>query len=239
MLDVRAPADRGGRYALKHTTRSAQAIVGALHSRLDVDTLQSAPADSLALNDIGRVTPAHERRARVGPLSRQPRHRQLHPDRRGEQRHRRRGDDRRARPEGKFAARDGDLCRCARRAVGASAAASASVFFVATGGNDTSPCTSAASPCLTIGGRDEGRAAPDTATINVGPGTFIEDVALNSVSDSGTSIAGAGSGAGGTTIRGTGAGAPTVLTRERERGEARSRTCTSSTPAATPTTGSR
>jgi sulfate adenylyltransferase large subunit len=50
------PLTAGGRYALKHTTRNAQAIVGALHSRLDVDTLQSAPADSLELNDIGRVT---------------------------------------------------------------------------------------------------------------------------------------------------------------------------------------
>ena len=46
----------GGRYVIKHTTRSATAIVEALEDRVDVHTLERAPAPGeLALNDIGRV----------------------------------------------------------------------------------------------------------------------------------------------------------------------------------------
>jgi bifunctional enzyme CysN/CysC len=46
----------GGRYVIKHTTRSATAIVEALEDRVDVHTLQRAPAPrELELNDIGRV----------------------------------------------------------------------------------------------------------------------------------------------------------------------------------------
>ncbi|MFL5894539.1 MAG: sulfate adenylyltransferase subunit CysN [Thermoleophilaceae bacterium] len=50
------PMQLGGRYAIKHTTRSARAIVDSLHHRVDVDTLHRAPAESLELNEIGRVT---------------------------------------------------------------------------------------------------------------------------------------------------------------------------------------
>ena len=46
----------GGRYVLKHTTRSATAIVDQIEDRVDVHTLErTAPADELQLNDIGRV----------------------------------------------------------------------------------------------------------------------------------------------------------------------------------------
>jgi bifunctional enzyme CysN/CysC len=46
----------GGRYALKHTTRSATAIVEQISDRVDVHTLErTEPAAELALNDIGRV----------------------------------------------------------------------------------------------------------------------------------------------------------------------------------------
>jgi sulfate adenylyltransferase large subunit len=46
----------GGRYALKHTTRSASAIVDEIADRVDVHTLErTTPAGELALNDIGRV----------------------------------------------------------------------------------------------------------------------------------------------------------------------------------------
>ena len=46
----------GGRYVIKHTTRSATAIVDALEDRVDVHTLERAPAPGeLELNDIGRV----------------------------------------------------------------------------------------------------------------------------------------------------------------------------------------
>ncbi|MFP2932370.1 sulfate adenylyltransferase subunit 1 [Pyxidicoccus sp. 3LG] len=47
----------GARLALKHTTRSARAMVKRLHYRLDIQTLsrdESSP--KLALNDVGRVT---------------------------------------------------------------------------------------------------------------------------------------------------------------------------------------
>jgi sulfate adenylyltransferase subunit 1 (EFTu-like GTPase family) len=51
-----SPLRAGARYALKHTTRAATAIVERIEDLVDVDTLQRArPADELALNDIGRV----------------------------------------------------------------------------------------------------------------------------------------------------------------------------------------
>jgi sulfate adenylyltransferase subunit 1 (EFTu-like GTPase family) len=50
------PLRPGGRYVLKHTSRSATAIVDRIEDRVDVHTLaRSQPADELALNDIGRV----------------------------------------------------------------------------------------------------------------------------------------------------------------------------------------
>jgi sulfate adenylyltransferase subunit 1 (EFTu-like GTPase family) len=50
------PLRAGERYALKHTSRSATAIVDRIEDRVDVHTLQrSRPVDELALNDIGRV----------------------------------------------------------------------------------------------------------------------------------------------------------------------------------------
>ena len=50
-----APLATGGRYALKHTTRTVRAVVDQIASRVDVHTLQSEPAERLELNDIGRV----------------------------------------------------------------------------------------------------------------------------------------------------------------------------------------
>jgi sulfate adenylyltransferase large subunit len=44
-----------GRYAIKHTTRSARAVVEAIDHRIDVNTLAHVPADRLGLNEIGRV----------------------------------------------------------------------------------------------------------------------------------------------------------------------------------------
>jgi sulfate adenylyltransferase large subunit len=49
------PLEPRGRYAIKHTTRSARAIVDRLEYRVDVNTLSHLPADSLSLNEIGRV----------------------------------------------------------------------------------------------------------------------------------------------------------------------------------------
>jgi sulfate adenylyltransferase large subunit len=50
-----APLRPNGRYAIKHTTRSAKAIVQELEYRVDVNTLAHEPADELSLNGIGRV----------------------------------------------------------------------------------------------------------------------------------------------------------------------------------------
>jgi len=51
-----APLRAGARLLVKHTTRTAKAMVTGLHDRLEVTTLDRQPADALQLNDIGRVT---------------------------------------------------------------------------------------------------------------------------------------------------------------------------------------
>jgi bifunctional enzyme CysN/CysC len=55
-MDESAPLRVGAKYAIKHTTRSARAVVRGLQYRLDVNTLhRDETADQLALNEIGRV----------------------------------------------------------------------------------------------------------------------------------------------------------------------------------------
>ncbi|MFC4148446.1 sulfate adenylyltransferase subunit CysN [Micromonospora mangrovi] len=55
-MDETRPLQVGGRYAIKHTTRSARAIVRGLHYRLDVNSLhRDESAAELKLNEIGRV----------------------------------------------------------------------------------------------------------------------------------------------------------------------------------------
>ncbi|MEV1156385.1 GTP-binding protein [Micromonospora chokoriensis] len=55
-MDETAPLRVGGRYAIKHTTRSARAIVRGLHYRLDINSLhRDESANELRLNEIGRV----------------------------------------------------------------------------------------------------------------------------------------------------------------------------------------
>jgi sulfate adenylyltransferase large subunit len=50
------PLTPGGRYAIKHTTRAARAIVDRIDWRLDVESLAREPDPAqLALNEIGRV----------------------------------------------------------------------------------------------------------------------------------------------------------------------------------------
>jgi sulfate adenylyltransferase subunit 1 (EFTu-like GTPase family) len=51
-----SPLRPGQRVLVKHTTRTVKAQVAALHDRLDVTQLQNEAADTLRLNDIGRVT---------------------------------------------------------------------------------------------------------------------------------------------------------------------------------------
>ena len=44
-----------GRYTIKHTTRTARAVVEAIEHRVDINNLEHVPAQQLALNEIGRV----------------------------------------------------------------------------------------------------------------------------------------------------------------------------------------
>jgi bifunctional enzyme CysN/CysC len=55
-MDETAPLRVGGKYAIKHTTRNARAIVRGLNYRLDINTLhRDETAGELKLNEIGRV----------------------------------------------------------------------------------------------------------------------------------------------------------------------------------------
>ncbi len=55
-MDESRPLTVGGKYAIKHTTRAARAIVRGLQYRLDVNTLhRDESASELRLNEIGRV----------------------------------------------------------------------------------------------------------------------------------------------------------------------------------------
>jgi sulfate adenylyltransferase subunit 1 (EFTu-like GTPase family) len=49
------PLRPGARYAIKHTTRSARAVVDSLEFCVNVNTLEHEPADELMLNEIGRI----------------------------------------------------------------------------------------------------------------------------------------------------------------------------------------
>jgi bifunctional enzyme CysN/CysC len=55
-MDESAPLRVGGKYSIKHTTRTARTVVRGLQYRLDVNTLhRDENADQLTLNEIGRV----------------------------------------------------------------------------------------------------------------------------------------------------------------------------------------
>ena len=54
MSEVR-PLKPGDRFAIKHTTRTARAIVKKITYRLDVNTLEHDEADQLVLHELGRV----------------------------------------------------------------------------------------------------------------------------------------------------------------------------------------
>ena len=49
------PMRPDGRYAIKHTTRTARAVIKELEHRIDINTLEHVKADKLGLNEIGRV----------------------------------------------------------------------------------------------------------------------------------------------------------------------------------------
>jgi bifunctional enzyme CysN/CysC len=55
-MDESAPMVKGGKYAIKHTTRWAKALVRDIAYRIDINTLHRVEGvESLALNEIGRV----------------------------------------------------------------------------------------------------------------------------------------------------------------------------------------
>jgi sulfate adenylyltransferase subunit 1 len=49
------PMTPRGKYAIKHTTRAARAIIEQIEHRIDINTLEHVKADQLGLNEIGRV----------------------------------------------------------------------------------------------------------------------------------------------------------------------------------------
>ncbi len=49
------PLDPRRRLLVKHTTRSVKGAVSHIHHRVDINTLERAPADALRMNDIARV----------------------------------------------------------------------------------------------------------------------------------------------------------------------------------------
>ena len=50
------PLDPNGAYIIQHTTRQVRAFISELNYRIDVNTLHREPAETLHLNEIGRVT---------------------------------------------------------------------------------------------------------------------------------------------------------------------------------------
>ena len=50
------PLNRSRKYLVKHGTRTVRAMINSPQHRIDVNTLDRQPADTLALNDIGRVS---------------------------------------------------------------------------------------------------------------------------------------------------------------------------------------
>ncbi len=65
-----APLGLGGRYVLKHTTRTVRAIVEAIEHRVDVHTLAPEDTTELGLNDIGCVRLRLSAPLMVDPYSR-------------------------------------------------------------------------------------------------------------------------------------------------------------------------
>ena len=51
-----SPLDPGKSYFIKHTTQTSRVNVDRVHSKKDLDTLADVPAETLALNEIGRAT---------------------------------------------------------------------------------------------------------------------------------------------------------------------------------------
>jgi len=80
------PLQQRGMYAIKHTTRSARAMITDLRYRLDINTLhRDESATQLGLNDIGRINFKTTQPLLYDGYGRNRQTRQLHPHRRGHQ----------------------------------------------------------------------------------------------------------------------------------------------------------
>jgi len=51
-----APLEKSRKYLVKHTTRTAKCLFSGIDHRVDVNTLEHHPADTLKMNDIARVS---------------------------------------------------------------------------------------------------------------------------------------------------------------------------------------
>ena len=49
------PLTPGAKYVIRHTTREARAVVDSIEHRLDVQTFDTGPSETLGLNDLGRI----------------------------------------------------------------------------------------------------------------------------------------------------------------------------------------
>ena len=80
--------------AIKHTTRTGRALVKDIQYRLDVNTLhRDQETKELGLNEIGRVQLRTTVPLLCDPYSKNRTTGLVHPDRRGDRRHRRRRHD--------------------------------------------------------------------------------------------------------------------------------------------------
>ena len=57
------------KYLIKHTTRTVKALVSRIAYRVDVNTLKHEAADTLKMNDIGRVAVQSASASGMRPLS--------------------------------------------------------------------------------------------------------------------------------------------------------------------------
>ena len=94
-MDESASLMAGRKYAIKHTTRWARAMVRELTYRIDVNTLhRDETATELGLNEIGRVLLRVTQPLFVDPYQVNRADGLLHPRRRGDEQDRRGGHDR-------------------------------------------------------------------------------------------------------------------------------------------------
>ncbi len=49
-----------GKYALKHTTRDVRCVVKTVQYKLNINTMERLDNHDVGLNDIARVSPAHD-----------------------------------------------------------------------------------------------------------------------------------------------------------------------------------